>query len=458
MTTFILLMQFMWLYIDDMIGKGLDTLIILELLFFAMANLVPMSLPLAVLLSSIMTFGNLGENYELVALKSSGMSLQKIMFPLVVLMVFISFGAFYFSNNIWPQANLKLASILHDVRAKKPAFDIQDNVFYKEIDGFVIHVKHRDQETDVLYDITIYDHSAKKGNNRVIRAKSGTMVLSGNQQFLDFTLNEGHLYDEMDGKNFPHYRSSFSKKIISFDLSNFKLERSDEDVYKNNYKMMHLNRISSEIDTLWTRYNKRNDEFETGMLKTLFYIKDSIKLDSSYSTFPLASNWMASEEKNKKLQYLNWATNVLRTTKTYSESFNSDLKMRRKNINRAYIEWHRKFTLSIACLILFFIGAPLGAIIRKGGLGMPVVISILFFLVYHMTSITGEKMARNGQLEVWMGMWLSSCILLPIGAFLTYKATTDSAIFDSGFYKSKLGKLLKVSFISKWVKRGTEEA
>ena len=451
-------MQFMWLYIDDMIGKGLDTFIILELLFFAMANLVPMSLPLAVLLSSIMTFGNLGENYELVALKSSGMSLQKIMSPLIVLMVFISFGAFYFSNQIWPQANMKLASILHDVRAKKPAFDIQDNVFYKEIDGFVIHVKHRDQESDVLNDITIYDHSDQRGNNRVIRAKTGTMVLSPDQQSLNFTLNEGHLYDEMEGEKFPHYRSSFGKKIISFDLSSFKLQRSDEELYKNNYKMMNLGRISKEIDTLWQRYNERSEEYEMGMLKTVFYIKDSLKMDTVYSDFPLAKTWFEDEPKNKKIQYLTWATNVLRTTKTYSESFNADLKMRRKNINRADIEWHRKFTLSIACLILFFIGAPLGAIIRKGGLGMPVVISIIFFLIFHMTSITGEKMAKNNQLEVWIGMWLSSAVLLPIGAFLTYKATTDSAIFDSGFYKSKLAKLLKIGFINKWINRGTKEA
>ncbi len=451
-------MQFMWVYIDDMVGKGLDSFTVLELLFFATANLIPMALPLAVLLSSIMTFGNLGENYELVALKSSGMSLQRIMFPLIVFMIFLSIGAFYFSNNIWPKANLKFASILHDVRAKKPAFDIQDNVFYKEIGGFVIHVKHRDKETDVLHDITIYDHSDQRGNTRVIKAKRGTMVLSDNQQALNFTLIEGNLYDEMEGKDHPHYRSSFGKKIISFDLSDFKLKRSDEELFKNNYKMMNLSRLSAEIDTLWLRYGERSDEFETSMLKSIYYMKDSISLDTSYQEYSLAEDWMSGESKNKKLQYLNWASNVLRTTKTYSESFNGDLKNRKKNINRAYIEWHRKFTLSIACLILFFIGAPLGAIIRKGGLGMPVVISIVFFLIFHMTSISGEKMAKNDQLAVWIGMWLSSAILFPIGAFLTFKATTDSAIFDAGFYKSILGKLLRIGFVNKWANRGTEEA
>jgi lipopolysaccharide export system permease protein len=457
-TLFILVMQFMWVYIDDMVGKGLETIIILELLFFAMANLIPMALPLAVLLSSIMTFGNLGENYELVALKSSGMSLQRIMSPLIVFMVLLSLGAFYFSNSIWPKANLKFASILHDVRTKKPAFDIQDNVFYKEIDGFVIHVKHRDKETDVLHDITIYDHTDKRGNTRVIKAEQGQMRLSGDKLSLIFTLQNGFLYDELPGNKNPLYRSEFSEKQLLFDLSGFKLQRTDEELFKNNYKMMNLLRLARESDTLNKRYKERIQEFKQGMFKSVFYTKDSLNLDTSYSNFSLAEGWFEQLPKEKKLQYMNWATNVVRSSRTYADSFEQDLKVRKRGIKRVQIEWHRKFTLSIACLILFFIGAPLGAIIRKGGLGMPVVISIIFFLIFHMTSITGEKMAKTGVVDVWLGMWLSSMILLPIGMFLTYKATTDSAILDSEFYKNFLGKLTKIKFINNWVNRGKSKA
>lgn len=448
-------MQFMWVYIDDMVGKGLEPFIIIELIFFATANLVPLALPLAVLLSSIMTFGNLGENYELVALKSSGLSLQRIMFPLIVFMIMLSIGAFVFSNSIWPKANLKFASILHDIRTKKPAFDIQSNVYYKDIDGYVIHVNHRDKETDELFDVTIYDHTAKRGNTRVIRAKSGRMTLSDNMTALIFTLNEGNLYDELEDGTNMLYRSSFGEKVISFDLSSFQLERTDEELYKNNYKMMSLGKLSKEMDTLIFRYSARKVDFENGMQQTIFYKKENIDIDTNYASFELAENWFEKESKTQKLQNLNWASNVFRTSKTYTDSFNGDLKNRRKSINKAYIEWHRKFTLSIACIILFFIGAPLGAIIRKGGLGMPVVISIIFFIVYHITSISGEKMAKIEEIEVWAGMWLSSMVLLPIGVFLTYKATTDSAIFDTEFYKNIFGKRLsQLKFVKAWLNRG----
>lgn len=450
-------MQFMWVYIDDMVGKGLETIVILELLFFAMANLVPMALPLAVLLSSIMTFGNLGENYELVALKSSGLSLQRIMSPLIVFMVFMSLGAFYFSNNIWPKANLKFASILHDVRAKKPAFDIQDNVFYKDIDGYVIHAKHRDKKTDELQHISIYDHTDKRGNSRVIKAESGKMEMSKDGLSLVFTLKNGNLYDEMQGKTSPLYRSSFSEKQISFDLSGFKLERTDEELFKNNYKMMGLARLNAEIDTLEKEYKKRIVEFKGGMMSTNFYTKDGLNPDTTFASIEDQNNWFTEQPKEKKLQHLNWATNVIRTSKTYSDSFGNDLKHRRVNINRARIERHRKFALSIACLILFFIGAPLGAIIRKGGLGMPVVIALGFFLIFYITSLAGEKMAKAGTVSVWFGMWLSSMVLLPIGMFLTYKATTDSGLLNAEFYRNFLGKLVKIKFINSWVNRGNNQ-
>lgn len=444
-------MQFLWVYIDEMVGKGLEALIILELLFYASANLVPMALPLAVLLSSIMTFGNLGENYELVALKSAGLSLQRIMFPLIVFMVMLSAGAFVFSNSVWPVANLKFASLLYDVRSKKPALDIQDNVYYKDIDGYVIRVKNRDEKTDLLSDIIIYDHTQENGNNRVIRAETGKMEMGVDKSYMLFTLKNGSLYDEMEGIDDPLYRSTFSEKIIRFDLSGFNLERSDEEIFKNNYRMMSISQIAAQTDTLTESYELRKQEFRRAMGGYLALIQDSIKLKPIQTAAEKYTDWFEKLPKAKKQQYLNWAINAVRSTQTYNEAFMHDFKYRAQFISKHKIEWHRKFTLSIACLILFFIGAPLGAIIRKGGLGMPVVISVLFFLLFHITSITGEKMVKTGELTALAGMWLSSAILTPIGVFLTYKATTDSAIMDTDFYKKFFSKLLPIGIIKKLI-------
>ncbi|UTW62294.1 LptF/LptG family permease [bacterium SCSIO 12741] len=456
---FILVMQFLWVYIDDMVGKGLEMTVILELLFFASANLVPMALPLAVLLSSIMTFGNLGEHYELVALKSSGLSLQRIMSPLIVFMVMLCIGAFVFSNNVWPVANLKFASLLYDIRSKKPALDIKDKAYYKDIDGFVIRVKNRDEQTDMLHDVLIYDHTDNRGNNRVIRAKKGKMSMSEDQMTLTFVLEQGNLYDELEGDKFPLYRSSFEKKTIRFDLSDFKMAHTDEDLFKNNYKMMTIDQLSRKIDTLKMKMDVRTKDFHKGLMESLLIVSDSLKLDKPLAAeTPNLNHWFDSLPKHKKIQYINWALNSVRSTNTYAGVYEAEHKSRLKTIRRHEIEWHRKFTLSFACLILFFIGAPLGAIIRKGGLGMPTVISVLLFIAFHIASISGEKMVKQGQMTPWIGMWMASLALTPVGIFLTYKATTDSVILDSEFYRKLVGKLIRFRWISNWVNRGKKES
>jgi len=444
-------MQFLWVYIDEMVGKGLGLGIIVELLFFASASLVPLALPLAVLLSSIMTFGNLGEQYELVALKSAGMSLQRIMFPLIVFMILLSFGAFVFSNSIWPSSNQKFASILYDIRKKKPALDIKDNVYYKDIEGFVIRVKNRNEDTEELEDVFIYDHTKKKGNRQIIRAKTGRMDLTPDGIGLSFQLNNGYLYSDLEGAKYPFHRQDFESKTITFDLSGFKLQRSDEEMFANNFRMMNFVEIISRIDTVESRYTDRLGHFHRRMNQDIYLIQDSVLL-SDVDTINLAAvdlDWFGKSTKSDKLKYLNLAVNITRASNSYATGFANDINNRHRHIRGHYIEVHRKFTLSIACLILFFIGAPLGAIIRKGGLGMPVVISILFFILFHITSLAGEKMAKGGDLPVWAGMWLSSFVLTPIGIFLTYKATTDSAILDTEFYTRFVKKL---EFLIFWKK------
>lgn len=443
-TLFILVMQFLWKYIDDLVGKGLEWYLVAELLLYASANLVPMALPLSILLSSIMTYGNLGENYELVAIKSAGISLQRAMKPLFVVTIFLSLTAFYFSNNVWPVANLKFASLLHDISKKKPSLDIKEGIFYKEIDGFVIRVGDKDKENDILYDISIYDHTDNDGNRKVIRAKEGTMKMTADESKLVLTLKNGHSYNEVKSAKSSLFKSDFEKEVIYMDVSGFKMNRSDEDLFKNNYKMLNLIQLEASIDTLHL-------ETEKGIIRMGDKAKEGLSLfkDSLTNNFGIPDSLASKFEMN---QYPKGLQNsicqggiaALRRGKTYITTLTRYVTSNDRLIKRHEIEWHRKFTLSIACLILFFIGAPLGAIIRKGGLGMPVIISVLFFLVFHVLSITGEKLVKEADWEAVKGMWMATTILFPVGVFLTYKSTRDAALFDWEWYSKIIDKIKSI--------------
>ena len=439
-------MQFLWKYIDELVGKGLEWYLVAELLFYASANLVPMALPLAILLASIMTFGSFGEHYELVAMKSSGMSLLRIMFPLLIVTVLTSGGAFMFTNFVWPKANLEFASLLYDIRHKKPAFDITSGIFYEGIDGFVIRIESKDDDGQGLNDVLIYDHSAKKGNKRVIRAESGRMELSESENYLVFTLYNGSSYEEQeDGGVKPHMLSTFDQEIIRFDLSGFQMERTDKDIFKDNYQMLNLMQLQNAIDTYNIQLVERRIEYEEvlesrTLPSTLIEAisKDSITQEEDSTSW---ATYQSLVSKNK-MNILESAISQVRSNSTYAQGKRDVFKSNLKSINRHSIEWHRKFTLSIACILLFFIGAPLGAIIRKGGLGLPVVISVMFFIAYHITSITFEKLAKQDEIDAGLGMWVGSIAMFPIGLFLTYQATTDSKILDMDFYTKSIERLL----------------
>lgn len=441
-TLFIFVMQFLWKYIDELVGKGLEWYLVGELLFYASANLVPMALPLAILLASIMTFGSFGEHYELVAMKSSGMGLIRIMFPLLIVTLLTSASAFMFTNYVWPKANLEFASLLYDIRHKKPTFDITEGIFYAGIENYVIRVDKKDEDGRGMHDVLIYDHSSDKGNAHVIRAESGRMDMSSDERYLIFELNNGTSYEELEGDDKPHMLSEFGSEIMRFDLSGFQMERSDKDIFKDNYQMLNLSQLDEAIDSHLIRYANKKEELDANIYNRTIKAEYLDTVDQSIISDSNLILAYESFNKQHKMAFLETAVSNLRQNKTTLASKAEILEGASRNINRHLIEWHRKFTLSIACIILFFIGAPLGAIIRKGGLGLPVVISVLFFLVYHITSITFEKLAKQNEMDAALGMWIATYVLLPIGFYLTYQASTDSKLLDMETYTKAIRSIL----------------
>ncbi len=450
---FILLMQFVWKYIDDFMGKGLEYHVIAELLIYASANLVTLALPLAVLLSSIMTFGGLAEHYELVAMKSTGLSLFRIMMPLIFFTIGLSFGAFYFSNTISPLATLKFKSLLWDVTHKKPGLELKEGVFYNGVEGYSIRVMEKDDDANQLKDVLIYSYDrALPGNRHVIRAKEGKMLKSADGRYLVLELIDGVSYDELgkpNEKEHPQIKSTFARDFIQMDLSGFELQRTDENLWKNHMKMLSLEQLKEAIDSLKQQRIDRKGDFDNYMARSInldqVVLADSLGTDTLMSRSggakPGEANF-ASLVPLEKRRVVNVALNMTRNAKNYMERTATEMKGRDEYINEHRIEWHRKLTLSFACLILFFIGAPLGAIIKKGGLGLPVIFSVLFFLVWHITSISGEKMVETGVLTPFWGMWLSSLILMPVAIFLTYKAAKDAALFDRDTYNRIADRIL----------------
>ncbi|MBE0651443.1 MAG: LptF/LptG family permease [Bacteroidales bacterium] len=474
-TIFVLLMQFLWKYVDDLVGKGLDWTVITQLLFYASATFVPMALPLAVLLSSLMTFGNLGEHYELVAFKSAGISLNRAMKPLSILAVLISIGAFLFSNYVYPVANLKFGSLLYDVRQKKLAFNLDEGVFDNDLNGYVIRAGRKAKDNKTIYDVMIYDHTNRQGNTKVTVAKKGVMELTPNQQKMIFTLYNGYSYHDITNEiNYtikrPFEFMKFKEESLSFDLSQLDLHRTNEDLFKSNYSMLNVGQLDHAIDSLSKQLVDREVAFRKISIRKYGYLakadtqkrtipqKKPVKevADMTKIKFPLLQNFKPEERK----MILDYAQNNARYAKD-DLLFHMDkyVKPKENLIIDHEIVWNQKFKLSLACLIFFFIGAPLGAIIRKGGLGLPLVISVLFFVIYHVISVTGEKSAKTGEMSMIFGMWLSTYIILPLGLFLTYKATSDSPLVDAEswkryFEKHKLLRWIPIAYetVVKWIK------
>lgn len=442
-------MQFLWKYIDDLVGKGLEWHVVAHLLFYASTTFVPLALPLAILLSSLMTFGNLGERYELVAMKSAGISLSTLMRPLIVLSILISIGAFFFSNNVLPISNLKFRSILHDVRQQKLALNIREGIFYDDIDGFVMRVGKKESDGVTIRDVIIYDHTSRSGNTNVTKAEWGKMVQSDDRNFLELTLYNGYNYDEkIDRRNElkrPFQRTFFAEQFRRFDLSTFRMMRTDENLFRNHYQMLNLDQLEFSTDSLKEEMKTKIDQIARTSLLSYNFI------DPADSLIPIDSGILVNDRlfalkdmtKEEKLQIIDKALTNSRYGRTNVEYEKNDLNERGELIRKHQVEWHLKFTLSFACLVLFFIGAPFGAIIRKGGLGLPLVIAVVFFVIYHVISMTGKKSAIAGSMDPILGMWLSSIILLPLGILFTYKATNDSPLFDVDAWVGRFTKLIQ---------------
>jgi lipopolysaccharide export system permease protein len=445
----VLILQFVWKYIDELVGKGLSTSVILELLAYVSASLIPLALILGILLASIMTFGNLGEHSELNALKSSGISLTRIMAPLFYLAVAIVIGAFLFSNYTIPKTNMKFYTLLMDIRNARPEFDIKEGQFYNGLEGYSMKIGKRSKNSRMLYDLMIYDHTAKQGNVSVTIADSGFLVQTEDKLNIMLTLYNGYGYSEQLDDNLqmkktrPFRRDQFGMQQFLFKIPSNELNRTKEDLFKDNYKRQNMSEISKYVAAYMPGvYKKRNRVTEELLRNQYFKMEDKKDTitplnDHQRELAKIRINAMSlydSLSSAEKAKVIDVALGLARTSqtmiKTAGEVFRSDQAW----MARYQIEWHRKLTLSIACLLFFLIGAPLGAIIRKGGLGTPVVVSTMFFIFYHIISLAGEKYAKAGIMPVWLGMWGSTLILLFIGIYLTIKSNRDSAVLSGDTY------------------------
>ncbi|HMW97773.1 MAG TPA: LptF/LptG family permease, partial [Flavobacteriales bacterium] len=447
---FIFNMQFLWKYVDDLMGKGLPWITVAQLLFYAAASAVPLAIPLAVLLSSIMTMGGLGERSELVPMRSAGLGLFRIMLPLTMTALLIAALSFWFSNNALPLAELKFRSLLWDVTHKKPALNLRPGVFFNGIDGFTIRISGKDEESGELRDVLIYDHrSAFQSDRTVVRAERGRMKRSTDGNYLILELENGHVYDEqaaIGGQrgDRPLLRGRFARDELRLDLSGLALKRTDEDLFKDNYRMLTLGQLGYVEDSLSLKARQRELQEEGHLLASLRPTRpDSIarQLTRSHVVDSAQVARLAVGDPARRSLLYEAASNAVRDNISFLDRMMEDREAKRARIVRYDIEWHRKLMLSFACIVFFFIGAPLGAIVRKGGMGLPAVWAIVFFLIFHIISYSTEQLVKTGELAAWPGMWISTFVLLPIGAYLTWQAATDSPLLDADAWSRGWDKL-----------------
>lgn len=459
---FIVLMQFLWRYIDDLVGKGLDILVIAELFFYAALSMVPLALPLSVLLASLMAFGNLGEHFELTAMKSSGVSLTKIMSPLIVFLAMVSVGAFFFQNDVLPKSQVKMWSLLFSMRQKSPELDIPEGTFYDQIQGYNLYVNRKDRNTGTMHDLMIYDVSNGYGYARVILADSGKLSFTNDKKHLFLQLHSGELFEDLKDSRSSGFerggmlyrRETFNTKeiLIPFDAT---FTRMDDETMRDQYIGKNLKELAHTIDSVRVRIDSMGNEFAYGLKgeqlcglpQRRYVYKDGKQEEVGIKTvqMPHSLNMDSIFNASTQLQKINY----LSSAKSKATRIKQNMEFRAYTmedvnmvVRRHQIEMQKKFTLSFACLIFFFIGAPLGAIIRKGGLGTPIVVSVLLFIAYYIVDNMGYKLARDGHWVVWEGIWLSSEVLLPLGIFLTYKAANDSAVFNPDAYRNFFRKLI----------------
>jgi len=449
----IFLMIFLWKYIEDLVGKGLEWWVILKLLFYASANMVPLSLPIAVLLACIMTYGNLGERFELAAFKSAGISMFRFMRSTVVIGFLIAISAFLFSNYILPSAYLKFVVTLVDITKQKPALNIKPNEFYNEIENYSIIIGGKSDDNVTIQEVTIYEE-LDKSNDNVLIAESGKMQTTSDNQNLVFTLYHGKQYEELNSqvknkKSREHVRMNFDQWEKTLDLSGFQMTHTSEELYSNHYKMLNVQQLTTAIDSLHN-YEIRQKSTLEPTLRSHYYLSrggsnqlpDTLKSESGNSFL----NLIPAENKYAVIK---GSLQTVRSLSGYSNQIVLRMHLTEDKIRDHWIEWHRKFTLSLACFLFVFVGAPLGSIIRKGGFGLPVLFSIFIFIFFYILNISGEKMAEQNFVTPFVGMWLSIFVIAPISYFLTIKAKNDAPVIDGEQYRNKLVHLKNFIFRKK---------
>ena len=440
---FILLMQFMWMHVNDLVGKGIGISVLAEFFLYATASVVPLALPLAILLSSLISFGNLAEKFELTAMKAAGISLFRIMRALTIAVAILSVGAFFFSNNVLPKSQVKLWALIFSLRQKSPELQIPVGEFYDDIDGYHIYVRGKTRNGELL-NIMIYDYSGGFENAKVMVADTGRLSASTDKHFLVLDLIHGEAFENLNKKqqratgstkSIPYRRETFAHKRIIIDFAT-DFNRFDESILNDQHVSKNVAQLTHSIDSVRGVSQERCKEQSQKLVAEHYFGRDITKNEVQLPTnltkeehriYNLDSLW-TSLPVNKQKQVLDIAIDRARTHRDLIE-YNAILLDDAERYKRKHeIELYRKFTLAFACLIFFFIGAPLGAITKKGGLGAPVVMSVVLFIIYYIIDNTGYKMAREALWPCWAGMWLSSFVLLPIGIFLTYKAATDAPL------------------------------
>ena len=436
-TLFVLILQFFWLWIDDIVGKGLDGSIIFKLILYLSATLVPLALPLAVLLSSIMTFGNLGETFELVAIKSAGIGLLRFMLPLLITSILLSGLAFAFNNNVIPVANLKMRTLHTDIVNKKPALDLKEGVFYTTIPGYAIKVGKKEADDSTLIDVIIYEQSSGLQDNFIV-AKKGIMRVSDDKRFLEFTLKDGWRYEERGERmstNSDFIRLGFQEYKKVLDMSSLQLSLTADSTYKNRYEMLSIRQLNKFIDSLERSTNQVEARTKNNVTAYLDFVKflDTGWKKTTSSTIK-AKSFTEILPDSAKSAVLDQSLSYANSLKSSMEISAADYTNQRKELRLYLIEWHNKFTMSIAVLVLFLIGAPLGSIVRRGGIGTPVVFAVIFFVIFFLLNNFGKKFVREDVLQPVSGIWMATMVLVPVGIFLTYKAMHDSQLFNKESY------------------------
>lgn len=446
---FVFIMQFMWRYIDELVGKGLGPDVILELMMYAAVSVIPMVLPLSTLFAAVMTMGNMGENYELLALKSAGISLPRIMRPLIVLVFFVAVGSFFVANDLIPLSSRKMSALIYDIRNQKQSIEFKDGLFFNGIDNLSIRVGRQNPKTKLLTDILIYDTRKANGDMTTTVADSGYITLSDDKKYLLVTLYEGETYEET--RSYKWFENSelrhniFGVQNMIVPLSGFDFERTDQSLF-NGSQTKNIRELTVGIDSLEKLSAETTSASYDPLISSFIFpydkalATDTIPRNEHMEPFSAGELIDTLGIRDRKALYAE-ALGKATSSRNYYSFDEATSKEALTQLYKYKVDWHKKMSLPVSVMIFFLIGAPLGAIIRKGGLGMPVVVSVGFFVIYYIITITGEKMAREGSWNSFLGMWIATFILLPISVYLTYKATNDSNLFNAEWYSARYRRI-----------------